>query len=181
MSTKDSVYIALFAALMAILGVFPPVTLSFIAVPITAQSLGPMLAGVLLGAKRATLAMLLFCVLVAIGLPLLSGGRGGIVVFIGPTAGFIYGWVAAACFIGMCYQKLKNRLNLLTEILIMCFGGIGIVYAFGAAWLVMTSEIDIKAALLLCVAFIPGDLIKLSLVLFISRGIKRAYPPINQI
>ncbi|WWH76667.1 biotin transporter BioY [Erwinia aphidicola] len=76
MSTRDIVYIALFAAITAALGLFPAFSLPVIAVPITAQTLGPMLAGAIAGAKRGALALVLFVLLVAIGLPLLAGGRG---------------------------------------------------------------------------------------------------------
>ncbi|MEL6321465.1 MAG: biotin transporter BioY, partial [Cyanobacteria bacterium J06626_14] len=75
MTTRDLVYIAVFAALVAALGLIPPIPLPFIPVPITAQSLGVMLAGAILGARRGACALLLFLVLVAIGFPLLSGGR----------------------------------------------------------------------------------------------------------
>ena len=70
MNTKDIVYIALFAALTAALGLFPPLTLPAVGVPITAQSMGVMLAGALAGSKRGGLALLLIVVLVAIGMPL---------------------------------------------------------------------------------------------------------------
>lgn len=85
MSTRDIVYIALFAAITAALGLFPAFSLPVIAVPITAQTLGPMLAGAIAGAKRGALALVLFVVLVAIGLPLLAGGRGGLGIFFGPS------------------------------------------------------------------------------------------------
>ena len=89
MSTKDIVYIALFAALTAALGLFPPITLPIAGgVPITAQSMGPMLAGALAGAKRGGLALALFALLVAIGLPLMAGGRGGFGLFLTPSGGF---------------------------------------------------------------------------------------------
>ncbi|WP_230048946.1 biotin transporter BioY, partial [Erwinia aphidicola] len=78
MSTRDIVYIALFAAITAALGLFPAFSLPVIAVPITAQTLGPMLAGAIAGAKRGALALVLFVLLMAIGLPLLAGGRGGL-------------------------------------------------------------------------------------------------------
>ena len=70
--TKDIVYIALFAAIMAALAVIPPITLAT-GVPISSQSMGPMLAGAILGARRGALSMILFLVLVAAGLPLLVG------------------------------------------------------------------------------------------------------------
>ena len=78
MNTRDLVLIALFAAIVVVLGLIPPITLGFIPVPITAQSMGVMLAGCILGAKRGALAFLLFLLLVIIGLPVLSGGRGGL-------------------------------------------------------------------------------------------------------
>lgn len=78
MKTRDLVLISLFAAIIIALGLLPPITLGFIPVPITAQSLGVMLAGVVLGAKRGTLAVLLTILIAAIGLPVLSGGRGGL-------------------------------------------------------------------------------------------------------
>ena len=78
MTTRDIVLVALFAAIIVVLGMLPPITLGFIPVPITAQSLGVMLAGCILGAKRGAGACLLVVLLVAIGLPVLSGGRGGL-------------------------------------------------------------------------------------------------------
>ena len=89
LNTRDIVLIALFAAIMAVLGVFPPITLPLVGVPITAQSLGVMLAGGILGAKRGAMSMALFLILVAVGLPLLAGGRGGFGVFLGPSGGFL--------------------------------------------------------------------------------------------
>jgi biotin transport system substrate-specific component len=96
MTTKDIAYIALFAALTAALAVFPPITIPGINVPITAQTLGVMLAGSILGARRGGLSLLLFLGLVAAGLPVLAGGRGGLSVFAGPTAGFLGAWPPAA-------------------------------------------------------------------------------------
>jgi biotin transport system substrate-specific component len=75
MKTKDIVYIALFAALMAVLGLFPPFTLPITGVPITAQSLAPMLAGAILGARRGALSVVLFLVLVALVLACFWGRR----------------------------------------------------------------------------------------------------------
>lgn len=73
---RNIVLIALFAALIAVLGLIPKITLMS-GVPITAQSLGVMLCGTVLGARRGALAVLLFLLLVALGLPLLAGGRAG--------------------------------------------------------------------------------------------------------
>ena len=74
---RNIAQIALFAAMVAALGVVPPITLGF-GVPISAQSMGAMLAGAVLGARAGAAAMGLFLLLVALGLPLLSGSRGGL-------------------------------------------------------------------------------------------------------
>jgi len=82
MSYQDLVRISLFAALIAVLGLIPKLDLPFTAgVPITAQTLGVMLAGLILGARNGALAVLLFLFVVALGAPVLSGGRGGLGVF----------------------------------------------------------------------------------------------------
>ncbi|MEY3633571.1 MAG: hypothetical protein RI937_1769, partial [Pseudomonadota bacterium] len=78
-STRDLVRIALFAALIAVLGLIPKFDLPFAAgVPITAQTMGVMLAGLFLGARNGFLAIVLFLFVVALGAPVLSGGRGGL-------------------------------------------------------------------------------------------------------
>jgi biotin transport system substrate-specific component len=99
--TRDLAYIALFAAITAVLGLLPAVPVPAVPVPITAQTLGVMLAGAVLGARRGGLAILLFLVVVAIGLPVLAGGRGGLSVFAGPSAGFLYAWPVAAFVTGL--------------------------------------------------------------------------------
>ena len=89
MKTKEMMYVSLFTAIVAALGILPPVTLPFIPVPITAQTLGVMLAGTVLGARLGGLSLLVFLLLVLAGAPVLSGGRGGLGVIFGPSGGFI--------------------------------------------------------------------------------------------
>ena len=100
---RNVVYIAVFAALIAVLGLLPKLTL-ISGIPITAQSLGIMLCGTILGAKRGALAVLLFLALVALGLPLLAGGRGGLGVFTTPWAGFLFGFPVAAFVAGLMME-----------------------------------------------------------------------------
>ena len=79
MATRDLVRIALFAAVIGALGLLPKFDLPLAGgVPITAQSLGVMLAGIFLGPRNGALAVLLFLFVVALGVPLLAGGRGGL-------------------------------------------------------------------------------------------------------
>ena len=104
---RNLTLVALFAALIAALGLIPQLTLAF-GVPITAQSLGVMLCGTVLGARRGALAVLLFVLLVALGLPLLAGGRGGLGVFASPTAGFVVGFPFAAFITGLIVENWRQ-------------------------------------------------------------------------
>lgn len=99
-------FMSLFAAIVGVLAIFPPIPVPFIPVPIVVQTLGIMLAGGILGAKRGGLSVLLFVFLVAVGVPLLTGGRGGLGVLIGPTGGYIISWPIAAWIIGYLTEKV---------------------------------------------------------------------------
>ena len=184
MTTRDIVHIALFAALMAVLAFFPPLMIPAIGVPITAQSMGPMLAGGVLGAKRGGLSMLLFVALVAIGLPLLSGGRGGIGALVGPWSGFIYGWVASAFVIGWLTERFWTNLTFVSAFAFAVIGGIGVVYGIGVPWFWWMSNASAAAPTMSlgsafiasALAFIPGDLIKAGVAAAVVVTVKRAYP-----
>ncbi|MEW6641407.1 MAG: biotin transporter BioY, partial [Pseudomonadota bacterium] len=84
MESRAIVRIALLAAMIAVLGLLPTFQLPLAGgVPITAQTLGVMLAGIVLGPRHGALAVLLLIFVVALGAPLLAGGRGGLGVFFG--------------------------------------------------------------------------------------------------
>ncbi|MBX4336600.1 biotin transporter BioY [Bartonella raoultii] len=180
MNTKDLVYIALFAAIYAVLGLFPPIYIPFfLGVPITAQSMGPMLAGAIIGAKRGALASLLFLVLVAIGLPLLPGGRGGISVFSGVASGYLIGFPFAAFFIGLMAELFWQRLNFITLCIINIVGGIGVVYAFGVPWMAYMTRVSVLKALIASSGFLIGDGIKVLIASFVALVIKKSIPLIH--
>ena len=167
--------IALFAALIAALGLIPALTLGF-GVPITAQSLGVMLCGTVLGARRGGLAALLFVALVALGLPLLAGGRGGLGVFQSPSVGFVIGFPVAAFVTGWMMERFTAFSTAIAAGIAAIVGGVLVLYAFGITGLmVMLSKGPAEAALLVT-AFIPGDVVKAVLAGLITAGIARARP-----
>ena len=125
---KNIVYIALFSGLIAVLGLLPKLTLVS-GIPITAQSLGVMLCGIILGAKRGALAVLLFLSLVALGLPLLAGGRGGLGVFTTPWAGFLFGFPFAAFVTGYIMERLRSLPISIVASFSAIIGSIFILYA----------------------------------------------------
>ncbi len=178
MNTKSIVYIALFAALTAALGLFPPVAFAGLGLPpITAQSLGVMLAGAILGARRGALAMLLFVVLVAVGLPLLSGGRGGFGVFLSGSGGFLLAWPLSAYVIGWLLQRYKGA-NFAMQCLFVSYGGILVMYAIGVPWMAVIAKLELSKAMTIMLAYIPGDLIKVVIATIIARGVRKALPNI---
>src|SRR5699024_12591968 len=102
-------YVSLFTAILGFMAFFPLIPIPFLPVPITAQTLGVMLAGGLLGARRGGLSLLIFILLVAVGAPLLAGGRGGLGLLFGPGGGYILAWPLAAFIIGYLTEKTRDR------------------------------------------------------------------------
>jgi biotin transport system substrate-specific component len=163
-STRDLVRIALFAALIAVLGLIPKFDLPFTAgVPITAQTMGVMLAGLFLGARNGFLAIMLFLFVVALGAPVLSGGRGGLGVFFGPTVGFLIGWAAGAWAVGEIYARMKRfqaERVFLNALIASLLGGIIPIYVFGISGLSLIASMPLEKAAMVSLIFVPGDMIK---------------------
>lgn len=179
MKTKDLAYIALFAAIIAVLGTLPAINVG--PVPITAQTLGVMLAGGVLGARRGFLAVLLFLVLVAIGLPLLSSGAGGLAVFAGPTAGYLYSWPVAAFVIGWLTERFWGRYNVVIGTLINVVGGMAVIYLIGVPVLAAVANLSLGGAIASgAVPFLPGDAAKAFIAAAIADQVRRSYPVIER-
>lgn len=176
MSTKNIVYIALFCALTAALGLAPPVTVGFLPVPITAQTLGVMIAGGVLGATRGGLSQALFVLLVAIGLPLLAGGRGGLGIFGGASGGFVLAFPIGAFVVGLLIEMFWRRLNVVTAFIACVLGGVGAVYPLGVLWWSIAADQPLADVVVAASVFIPGDLVKAGLAAIIIVAVRQAYP-----
>lgn len=171
-TSADLALVASFAALIAVLGIVPPVAVG-LPVPVTLQTMGVMLAGLVLGARRGALSVLVFLVLVAAGLPLLSGGRGGLGVFAGPSAGYLAGFVLGAYVTGWVRVRLEGRLPVALACLTAAVvGGIGAVYLLGVPVLLWRTGADPLASLV----FVPGDVLKAVLATLVAVGVRRALP-----
>lgn len=172
---RNLAMIALFAALIAALGLIPKITLAF-GVPVTAQTLGVMLAGAILGARRGAYAVLLFLVLVAIGLPLLSGGRGGLGSFTTPAAGFLFGWPVAAFVTGRITERWRAVPLAFCAGAASVIGGILVLYVFGVAGMALTLDKSFAEAAGLVLIFVPGDVVKAVITGLLTAAIARARP-----
>lgn len=173
---------SLFAALLAVLGLIPKIDLP-LGVPITLQTLGVMLAGCLLGPKRALQALLLFLLAVALGLPLLSGGRGGLAVFMAPSSGYLLGWPLGAFVTGWLMAWFTQR-SAQTQaftaawqaFVASAIGGLLVVHVCGVVGLVMIANLSWHQAAWGTLVFVPGDLIKCGLTALVVHTVARGLP-----
>lgn len=174
-TAADAARIATFAALTAVLGMPGSLALFGNAVPITLQTLGVMLAGALLGAWRGALAMLTFLALVAAGLPLLSGGRGGPAVFVGPSAGYLLGFVVGAAVIGLIVERFRT-LTFWRVLAASVVGGMLVMYALGIPLQSLVTGFPLQTVATGSLMYLPGDLLKAVVAASVTVGVVRAYP-----
>ena len=173
--------IALFAALMAVLGLIPKIDLPM-GVPITIQSLGIMLAGVLLGPVRGFQSMALFLLAVAAGLPLLAGGRGGLAVFMSPSAGYLIGYALAAFIVGAVMRAMPQRNPMMIGVsafVASLLGGLIALHAMGVIGLMLLAHLSLKQAVLATLVFVPGDIVKCVICAVITHTVARGMPDWN--
>jgi biotin transport system substrate-specific component len=135
------------------------IRLPFTPVPITAQTLTVLLIGALFGSRRGGLTMLAYLAEGLAGLPVFSGGGFGLAHVLGPTGGYLVGFIAAAYVTGLLAERGWDR-RPLTAFTAMLIGNV-IIYAFGSAWLGWM--VGGAQALALGVApFVLGDLLKIA-------------------
>jgi biotin transport system substrate-specific component len=173
MKIQEMTYIALFTAVMGALGVIPPIMLSFTPVPITLQTLGVLLSGGVLGARLGALSQVVFLLLVACGIPLLSGGRGGFGVFVGPSAGYLLAYPITAFCIGYLLSRvriLQLRTVLLTNLTI----GIFLIYLIGIPVQAFVMNIPLLQAIKLSVVYLPGDVLKAVLASYLIYRLRKS-------
>ena len=122
------------------------------------------------------MAVLLFLVLVAIGLPLLSGGRGGLGLFVSPSAGFLIGWPIAAFATGFIVEKWQGGPLAVVATVASVIGCIAVMYVFGITGLAIALDRSLIEATGLVAAFIPGDVIKAIMAGALTAALARARP-----
>jgi biotin transport system substrate-specific component len=147
------------ASLIVALGAQITVRLPFSPVPVTGQTLAVLLVGALLGSRRGALSLLAYLAEGLAGLPVFAGGASGIEYALGPTGGYLIGFVAAAYLVGWLAERGWDR-RLSTAALAMAVGNVAI-YAFGLSYLAVFAG-DRSLALGLA-PFVAGDLLKLAL------------------
>ena len=178
--TRNTVYVAVFAAMIAAMGLLPPITLGIIPVPITLQTLGVMLAGALLGPWRGALASSVVVILSLAGLPLLAGGRGGLGILFGPTGGYLVGWIFGSLVIGALfkYWVLRNEnktVRFITGLFSVLVGGVAVIYLFGVPWTAVVTGLDLRTSLIGSLCFLPGDILKAVVTTLVALTVHHSY------
>ena len=161
----DAALVVLFSAFV---GLTAQVEIPLWPVPLTLQTLGVLFTGAVLGSQRGVLSLLLYLAEGLIGLPVFAGGASGIAQLLGPTSGYLVGFVVAAGVVGWLAERGWDR-RLVWTVLAMVIGNLAI-YALGVAWLAIFLG-DLQAALVKGVLiFVPGDLLKIALAALVLPG-----------
>jgi biotin transport system substrate-specific component len=133
------------------------IPLPFTPVPVTLQTLAVLMAGCLLGSRRGALAVIAYLGEGFAGLPVFSGGTAGISHLLGPTGGYLLGFVAAAFIAGLLAERGAALSRLGT--LVMLIVGNVVLYVPGVVWLGVYTGMD-RAVSLGFLPFVVGDLLK---------------------
>lgn len=186
LNTKDLVLVSLFTAMIIVLGLIPPVPVPWVPVPVTLQTFGVMLAGLILGPWRGGLVVLTYVLIAMIGIPVLPGGRAGLAVLAGPTGGFLLGMIPGAVVTGLLSGRLKTGVAVNVQQgwsaaapqvfrcwLASVVGGMLVVYAVGIPWLGIVTGMGLTKAAWAIAVFIPGDLLKALIAGIVAQRVRR--------
>ena len=170
-SRNSQTYAMVSTALMtAVTCILAPLSVPIGPVPISFTNLAIYISLYLLDWKRGTVSYFLYLLIGFAGLPVFSGFTGGVAKLVGPTGGYIVGFIPMAIIAGLVIDHFKQRwLQLLGMIV-----GTAICYALGTAWFCMQAGYTVSAALAVCVfPFIPADLVKMLIAMTIGPEIRK--------
>ena len=165
MSTRHMTLTAMLTALLCILG---PVTLPLGPIPLTLTTAALMLIALLLGPGRACLCCGVYLGIGLLGVPVFSGFTGGLGAVVGPTGGFLLGYLPMTALCGLSARTQRRPRQLAAFA-----AGTALLYLTGTAWYTFHTAVDIPAALGVCVLpFLPGDALKIAAVLTVGNAVK---------
>lgn len=140
-------------------------------VPISFTNLAIYFTVILLGWKKGTISCLVYLFIGFIGLPVFSGFTGGPAKLLGPTGGYLLGFILMALITGYFVEKYKDKIYMYFLGMII---GTAITYALGTGWLAYQADLTFKAALFAgVIPYIPGDIAKIVIAAINGPIIKR--------
>ena len=170
--TKDLVYIALFAVMMAVCSYISIPT----AIPFTMQTFAVFFALNFLGGKKGTLSVCIYLLLGIIGLPVYANGTSGIGMIMGITGGYMIGWIFSGLAMWIVEKLLCKKLWAQA---VSMFIGLIVCYIIGTLWYMVvyahdSGAIGLWTALTWCVfPFVIPDILKLGLALWLSQRLRK--------
>lgn len=169
--TKELTLTALMAAVICVLGPLS-VPLPFSPVPISLTMIGIYLAVYAVGMWRGTAAVLVYLLLGLVGLPVFSGFTGGPAKLLGPTGGYLIGFIFTALISGFLIDRFwKNRVISAAGMML----GIGAAYLFGTVWLAYVMGITFGEALAAgVIPYVGFDLVKIAALVIVGPELKQA-------
>ena len=170
--TESLVLIALFAAILSILSILP-IPISFLGVPMTLQTFAVALCGYLLRWKRGLASVGIYLLLGSVGVPVFSGMQGGFQKFVGPTGGFLYGFLFMVLLCGLFPTHVKLVLQWVFGIL-LGIAGLLLCHACGVIHLAVVSHLTIgKAILGASLPYLPKDIASVILAFALSFAVQK--------
>jgi biotin transport system substrate-specific component len=162
-------YSSLFIAMIAVFSwISIPIPLPFFPVPVTLQTLAVLLAGAVMK-RQGVIAVALYLVLGALGLPVFHNGMAGLGVLFGPTGGFLIGFIPAVLVTGLAYEKSRRGIRIFGLALATM-----LIYLFGLVWLIFSTGMAVPAALVAgMIPFLPGDAIKGAAAYYIAGRLEQ--------
>lgn len=165
---------ALFSSCLCALS---PIAIPIGPVPLSLGLLGVLLIGAVLGPVRGAVSVLVFLLLGLCGLPIYGGGQSGAMVLVGPTGGFLWGYLLCVLITGaLCSWVRKHLLKipLAFKTILACLLGTLACYACGVLQYVLLTKTSFFIALAVCVyPFILFDLLKMIAVSFLGERLYR--------
>lgn len=156
--TKQMVLIALMTAVTCVLGPLS-IPLPFSPVPISLTNFAIFLAIFVLGMKSGTISFIIYLLLGAVGVPVFSSFRGGFQVLVGPTGGYLIGFIFLALIMGFALDHFDRKL---VPTIIGMIIGMAVCYAFGTVWLAKLLSLSFKEGLMMgVIPYLPGDAAKI--------------------
>lgn len=166
--THSMTLCALFAALTAVLS---QIAIPIGPVPINLATFAVFCAGAILGSKLGALSLVLWAAIGAAGMPVFTMFRGGLGALVGPTGGFIIGYMPAAFLTGLIIEKLGKNGKVKEVLLfpIAMIAGMLTYFTLGTAWFAFSTGTGLVQSLMVCVVpFLPGDFIKIAAATIVS-------------
>lgn len=178
-NATDLGLIAVFAALVAASALVAAIPVGGLGVPITLQTLAVILTGLALGPGRAFAAVGLYTLLGLAGLPIFSGGRSGLGILAGPSAGYIIAFPLAAAAVGWLAALIIRRTLKYRGVLLFAAAmvtSIVVIHGLGVLGMMLNAKLDWSKAFLADLAFYPGDIIKNVLAVTVALALHKAFP-----